>query len=180
MPVKAGYCTFINTSIDDSRSALTKNSVVLPLIQYLLGDDQQIAAFHFACNETIRLPISGNGFISEVDYLDAADQKHTAPATGGLLQIASPHACGWVRTMTEPVSYAGVHTIKGETNLNRSFSGQVEKILADAFRTETDNTISRAGSSLPKETRNLDKVLVWLIILLIMTDCFIANRMQRS
>lgn len=179
-PVKGGSCTFINTSIDDSRSALTKNAAVLPLIQYLLGHSEHISEYHFACNEIVRFPLMEKNESKEVDYLDGQDEKNTAQVNGAFIQIPAPHHCGWIRALTEPVCYAGVHAINGETNLNRSYSGQIEKILAGIFQGQSDAMVAQAGSGLSRESRGLDKILVWLIIFLILTDCFVANRMQRS
>ncbi len=176
----AGFCALINTSLDDSRSSLIKKPAVLPLIRYLLGVSQQVNSHSFACDETAVIPIAGESSRKEIDYIDAVNEKHTAKLSDGFLRVGPPHGLGWIRILTQPVSYAGIYPVTGETNLKRTFPGHIEKTLAGLFTADSGNQTFRAQTAFGQETVSLEKIFIWVIIGLILLDSFIANRIQRS
>lgn len=177
-----GYCTLINTSIDDGYSGLTKNPAILPLIRYLLGFNEHLRGCSFACDETILISSENTKKQKEVDYIDAADKKHTLilpEISSGIVRIPGPHHCGWMRTLTDPTQYIGIHPVANETNLRRTTAVKISKSMESLFQNP-----ATAGSemelSLSKEAMSLNRCLIGTILFLIFIESFVSNRMQRS
>lgn len=182
MKAANGYSTLINTSIDDAYSGLTKNPAILPLIRYLMGFDEQVSDYSYACDETVLISLKEHGKHKEIDYVDAGDERHTirlSEATSSHVRVPGPHHCGWMRMVTEPVQYIGIHPVVNETNLKRTPVSQINKKLELIFHNPGTERVE-AKLTLSKEAMSLNRYLIGIIMFLIFIESYISNRMQRS
>ena len=180
---KSGSATLINTSVNDTCSSLTKNASVLPLLSYLIDSGGDIVSRSFSCEETVHVLLNGTIADNELDYIDATDNKHTVVLPESLTTIAripGPHQIGWLRIMSDPVEYVGIHTNALETKLKRTIDeSEIQKTLKVVYPNQKVET-SKADNAISKDSKSLSQYIIFVLILLIFLDSFIANRIQRS
>ena len=90
-----------------------------------------------------------------------------------------PERIGWLRTLSEPVRYAGINPAVGETNLRRPGQVEIDRFLArltnDKGRSDRiDRATMTADSSRP-----LWRLLAWIIIALVLIEGLVVNRMKK-
>ncbi len=179
--VKNGKTCFINTSIDDSFSALTKSPVILSICQLLIGTEEQVLSFNFASDENVVLPVFSTEIRGQQDIwlIDQEDRRLLAQISDGSVVCPGPHSIGWIRSVSKPMCYGGVNTIEGETNLDQIRESQIEKLTKRHF--STNNKMQKSSNTVlsKSQTARLDKYLIMLILILIFADSAISNRIKR-
>lgn len=179
--VKNGKTCLINTSIDDSFSALTKSPAILPICQLLIGTEEQILTFSFPSDKNVVLPaFSGEMQDGEDIWLiDESDQLLRAQVLDGFVVCRGPHTFGWVKTVSKPVCYGGINPVEGETNLDRISESEIKKLTERHFT--INGKVQNEKSMLLSKSQNarLDKYLIVLILILIFADSAISNRIKR-
>jgi len=176
-----GKSSFVNTSIDDSFSALTKSPVILSICELLIGTENKVFSFDFASDESVVLP----AFTSEMQWqeqswlIDQDDKKILAEVSEGCIVCPGPHSIGWIKSVSEPICYGGINAVDGETNLMQIPENQITKLTERHF-TLNDGTQKSSSTGLSKsQNARLDKYLIVLILILIFADSAIANRIKR-
>ena len=86
---------------------------------------------------------------------------------------------GWVKTLTEPVIYAGVNLPVDETNMSKPIVEEVGNALERVFLVGNRNVIASADSLETREQKPIWKTLVWIIIVFLLTESVLANRLKR-
>lgn len=180
----AGKSLLINTSIDDSMSSLIKRAVVIPLCRLILGCGNVAYGYGFSAEEEITLPV----FDFEWNLIRAnhciwvinpAGKRHKISVTGPSLTGHYPEQTGWLRTLSEPVRYAGINPVVGETDLRIYEQVEIDRLLAGlAGGEKRQKQIEKAITS-DSLNRPLWKLLAWTIIVLVLTEGLIANRIKK-
>jgi hypothetical protein len=172
----AGICILINTSADDSAGSLTKSAVSVALCQYLLGEQDRIRTYCVACD---KLSITeGKWIISHVLPSELSSFKgvrFTAPDNDGT---------GWIKTIDEPVIYAGVNLPDGETDMSKPEDQQIDDVVKRVFSTAkpgpADNiSVYDTRNSSYENTLPVWPYLIWTVIILILLESAAANRLKR-
>ena len=180
----AGKSLLINTSMDDTMSSLTKRAVVVPLCRLILGCGSVAYGYGFPAEEEITLPI----FEPERDSaqanqgiwaVDPAGNRHKVPVTGPNLTGHYPEQTGWLQTLSEPVRYAGINPVVGETDLRTPEQVEIDRCLAGLSGDERQSSqIDRATMS-DDSSWPLWRLLTWIIIGLVLTEGLVVNRMKK-
>ena len=180
----AGKSLLINTSIDDSMSSLTKRAVVIPLCWLILGCGNVAYGYCFSAEDKITLPV----FDSEQDLIranqgiwviDPAGKRHKISVTGPSLTIPCPEQTGWLRTLSEPVRYAGINPVVGETDLQIREQAEIDRLLAGLSGGEKrQNQIEKATVS-DGLNRPFWRLSAWTIIVLVLIEGLVANRIKK-
>jgi hypothetical protein len=159
-----GTSILVNTSADDSLGSLTKSSASVAFCQYLLGAENQMSENCFAYGEPVVLSMPG---VQKFDI--PAGDRLSMPESGGI---------GWVKTLGKPAIYAGVNLPQGETDMTKPVSKELSEIMSRVFQKfEIRNLkfeISAEGGQTP-----LWKIFAWTLILLLLLEPAIANRLKR-
>jgi len=180
----AGKSLLINTSIDDSMSSLIKRAVVIPLCRLILGNGSVACGYGFSAGEEITLPvfdferdlIQAN---QDIWVIDPAGKRHKVSVTGPSLTGHYPEQTGWLRTLSEPVRYAGINPVVGETDLQICEQAEIDRLLAGLSGGEKrQNQIEKATTS-DSLNRPFWRLLAWIIIVLILTEGLVANRIKK-
>ena len=180
----AGKSLLINTSMDDTMSSLTKRAVVVPLCRLMLGSGSVAYGYGFPAEEEIMLPV----FDFERDparanqgiwVLDPVGTRHKVAVTGPSLTGRYPERIGWLRTLSEPVRYAGINPPVGETDLRPPGQVEIDRCLAGLSDDKgRQNRIDRATIT-ADSSRPLWRLLAWMIIALVLMEGLIVNRMKK-
>jgi len=180
----AGKSLLINTSMDDSMSSLIKRAVVVPLCRMMLGSASTARCYSFQAEEPITLPL----FASEQDpiqagqgiwVLDPAGHRRKVSVTGSSLTTHYPAQTGWLRTLSDPVRYAGVNPAVGETDLRRPAQVEIDQLLAGlSSDKEPAQQVDQATMSIDSQ-RPLWRPLAWIIIGLILIEGLLVNRIKK-
>jgi hypothetical protein len=180
----AGKSLLINTSLDDTMSSLTKRAVVVPLCRLILGCGTVAYGYGFPAEEEITLP----AFEFERDLaqanqdiwvVDPAGNRHKVPVTGPNLTGHYPEQTGWLRTLSEPVRYAGINPAVGETDLHTPEQVEIDRFLAGLSDDKgQSDQIDRATMSVDS-SRPLWRLLAWIVIVLVLTEGLVVNRMKK-
>jgi hypothetical protein len=180
----SGKSLLINTSIDDSMSSLVKRAVVVPLCRLILGYGSIAYGYGFSAEEEITLPV----FDFERDIIranqgiwviDPAGKRHKVSITGPSLTGHYPGQTGWLRTLSKPVRYAGINPVVGETDLQAYEQAEIDHLLAClSGGIKRQNQIEKATTS-NSLNRPLWRLLAWIIIVLVLTEGLVANRIKK-
>jgi len=181
--INNGTSFLINTSANGSLGSLTKSSLSVALCRYLLGEYNQTRDYSFTCDERIVLPAAD--VITEparqkpllVQNCDGA--KRQAVPTETSILLSDPGGVGWVKTLTEPAIYAGVNLPTGETNMSKPVKEEVDNALERVFTVGRRNTFASADSFNTRKQKPAWKILVWVIIIFLLVESFLANRLRR-
>jgi hypothetical protein len=187
-----GKSLLINTSMDDSMSTLTKRAVVIPLCRLLLGNGSVAYGYGFPAGEEITLPVfEFERNSSEADrsiwVVDPKGDKHRVPVTGSNMTVSYPEQTGWLRTLSEPVRYAGINPVVGETDLSICERAELDRVLAglsgDKGRSRKIEIAATSdgstGSDASRRNQSLWRWLAWIIIALLLSEGFVTNRMKK-
>ena len=179
--VESGRVFLINTAADDSTSSLTKSASVLPLYRYLLGVEQRFAGMAFHADDTIVL--DGQAFETDseaIDLLDAEGRKHRIDRTDRCYMYPGPHAVGWCRILSRPPLRLGIQPARGETDWRVLACEQVRAVVDQTFRTVARSSQEPPGTRARiRESVALEKPLIWILLLMIVLEAGLANRMER-
>lgn len=179
----SGTSILVNTSVDDSLGSLTKSSASVALCRYLLGENHQIDEYCFTCDERISLPISD---WSRADtgqkefWVETCDGRNRrASVAESFLLVPEPAGIGWVKTIGKPTLYAGVNLPQGETDMTKPSASELAGIMDRVFKTGSERIVSEAEVLHDKKRRPLWKMFAWMIILLLLAEPSVANRLKR-
>ncbi|MHC4686902.1 MAG: BatA domain-containing protein [Planctomycetota bacterium] len=179
----SGSSVFVNTSVDDSLGALTKSNASVAFCRYLLGQTSQIGEYCFACDERVMLPAydmkaaSGGRKQFWVETCDG--RKRRAALAESLLVVSDSGGIGWVKTLSKPIRYAGVNLPKGETDMTKPVVDEVAKIMHRMFTPDRRQDTAAAELLPEKKQRPVWKMFAWIIILLLLIEPAVANRLRR-
>jgi len=177
-----GISIFVNTSADSSLGSLTKSSASIAFCRYLLGPSRRIDEYCFTCDERILLPISGSDIDTDNKqfWIETCDGKnHRASAANSFLLVPDPAGIGWVKTIGKPAIYAGVNLPQGETDMTKPVASELAAVMDRVFKRGSERIVSEAEVFHDKKSRPLCKILAWTIILLLLAEPAVANRLKR-
>jgi len=86
---------------------------------------------------------------------------------------------GWVKTLDKPTTYAGINLPQGETDMAKPTQTELAGIMNRVFTQNDDADVAKAGALDNTERRPLWRVVAWLIILLLVVEPVVANRLKR-
>jgi hypothetical protein len=178
-----GTSILVNTSVDDSLGSLTKSSASVAFCRYLLGESHQIDEYCFTRDERIVLPISGKDQIfagQEQIWIETCDGGNRRAVVADLsLLVPDPAGIGWVKTLGKPTIYAGINLPQGETDMTKPIATELAGVMSRVFATGAQSDVSEAGALRDKKNRPLWKVFAWALILLLLAEPAVANRLKR-
>lgn len=179
----SGTSILVNTSVDDSLGSLTKSNASVAFCRYLLGESHQIDEYCFARDERIVLPISGSDQAfagQEQIWIETCDggNRRAVVANSSLL-VSDPAGIGWVKTLGKPTIYAGVNLPQGETDMTKPVAAELAGVMSRVFATGAESDVSEAGVIRDKKNMPLWKIFAWTLILLLLAEPAVANRLKR-
>ncbi len=178
-----GISILVNTSVDDSLGTLTKSNASVAFCQYLLGKDNQIGEYSFARDEQVMLPLSDKqaAFTGRKEFwVQTCDGlKRLAAAVDSYLLIPDPAGIGWVKTLSKPTMWAGINLPEGETDMTKPADSELADIMNKVFPTATDRAVSTAEIIPDKKLKPVWKYLAWALIILLLVEPAVANRLKR-
>ena len=181
-PLGGGSSIFVNTSTDDSLGSLTKSNASIAFCQYLLGQNNQIGEYCFTRDERVTLPIPNRLTPPKQRqfWVETCDGKKRRAATAdSLLLVPDPAGIGWIKTLGKPTLYAGVNLPQGETDMTPPDVAELDDIVKRVFPTKGEKSVSSADILGNKKPKPMWKVLAWAIILLLLVEPAVANRLRR-
>jgi len=179
----SGTSILVNTSVDDSLGSLTKSNASVAFCRYLLGESHQIDEYCFTRDERIVLPMSGRdrSFAGQgqvwIETCDGANRR--AVVADSSLLVPDPAGIGWVKTLGKPTIYAGVNLPQGETDMTKPVAVELAGIISRVFATGAESDVTEAGVFRDKKNRPLWKIFAWTLILLLLAEPAVANRLKR-
>ncbi|MHC4567518.1 MAG: BatA domain-containing protein [Planctomycetota bacterium] len=178
-----GTTILVNTSVDDSLGTLTKSNASVAFCRYLLGESSQVSEHCFERSERVLLPVpegqtsSGGPKQALVETCDG--RKRRAAITDTSILVPDSGGIGWVKTLGKPTTYAGINLPQGETDMAQPARTELARIMSRVFPENSDADASEAGAFDNTGRRPLWRVLAWLIILLLLVEPAVANRLKR-
>ena len=183
-PLGNGAVISVNTSADDSMSSLIKSNASVAFCRYLLGAGKDITGHSFSCDEQVTLPASA----MEVKYAETdksiwvqtcGGAKARAAVVDSFIVPANSGGIGWIKTLTEPRRYAGVNLSKGETDMAAPGERMVANLMDQIFVSQKEQALTATSISMHQSYKPLWKIFAWMIILLILGEAVVVNRMKR-
>ncbi|MCF7975356.1 MAG: BatA domain-containing protein [Phycisphaerae bacterium] len=182
-PKGKGRVFWVNTSMDDSHSALTKSAAMPVLTQWMLGMQQTLQSLAFAANDPVQIPTALLDPILDpqhVGFVNGQGQRSFGRVAGANVVCPGPHALGWLRSISDPVTSVGIHPVHGENQMAVPDPAWVETQLKERFVVKTTgDTPTLLTAAMQHKTITLDKWFLWLAVILMFMDAFVTNRMQR-
>ena len=93
--------------------------------------------------------------------------------------MPDPAVIGWVKTLGKPTIYAGINLPQGETDMTKPVDAELAGVMSRVFATGTESDVSEAGVVRDKKNRPLWKIFAWALILLLLSEPAVANRLKR-
>jgi hypothetical protein len=178
-----GTSILVNTSVDDLLGSLTKSNASIAFCRYLMGESQQVEEYCFTRDQRIALPISDTDQVfagQEQIWVETCDGKnHREPFTNSSLLIPDPAGIGWVKTLSKPTVYVGVNLPPGETDMTKPVTAELASVMGRVFATGAESEVSQVGALRDKKIRPLWKIFAWILILLLLAEPAIVNRLKR-
>ena len=180
----AGKTLLVNTSIDDTMSALTKRPVVIPLCRLILGSGAAAHGYGFHVEEQVTLPVfesegGSNPVDRDVWVLDPSGDRHHVLVAGSSLTGQFPDQTGWLQTLSDPVRYVGVNVATGETDLHTAESTEIDRCLASLSGSKGESSPAGLAAASVDSNRSLWKLLAWIVIGLLLMEAVVVNRVKR-
>ena len=179
----SGTSILVNTSVDDSLGSLIKSNASVAFCRYLLGESHQIDEYCFTRDERIMLPMSGKDqpFAGQEQiWIETCDGGNLrAVVANSFLLVPDPAGIGWVKTLGKPTIYAGVNLPQGETDMTKPVAAELTGVMSRVFATGDESDVSEAGVFRDKKNRPLWKIFAWTLILLLLAEPAVANRLKR-
>ena len=181
-----GSCILINTSIDNSLGTLFKSNASVALCQCFLGRQNMIRNFNFATDESIILPIE-ESFIKNAEHAGlnqiwiqkSNGQKQAASISNSFLTIPNSDTTGWIKTIDKPILYTGVNLPSGETNMRQAVISDIDNTISRVFSTNQIEQTTTAESLNMKQPIYIWKYVIWILIILLISESALANRLKR-
>jgi hypothetical protein len=95
------------------------------------------------------------------------------------LLVPDPAGIGWVKTLGKPTIYAGVNLPLDETDMTKPVDAELAGVMSRVFATGTKSDVTEAGVFRDKKNRPLWKIFAWTLILLLLAEPAVANRLKR-
>jgi hypothetical protein len=112
-----------------------------------------------------------------VETCDGRNRR--ASVAGSFLLVPDPAGIGWVKTLGKPTIYAGVNLPQGETDMTKPVVSELADVMDRVFKTGAERIVSEAEVFHDKKRRPLWKVFAWTLILLLLAEPAVANRLKR-
>lgn len=180
-----GTSILVNTSIDDSLGSLFKSGASVALCQCLLGEKQETLNSSFASDERIILPLDNNvtneAGQKQIWIQNCDGRKQSVSVTNSYIIVPESEGTGWIKTVSEPIIYAGVNLPAGETNMAKPDTAEIENAVSRTFVT-SDSPLVAHGSTVDSRrtiSKSLVPILIWVLIVLLLIESSAANRMKR-
>lgn len=178
-----GCAILVNTSVDDSLGTLTKSNASVAFCRYLLGESSRVSEHRFETNERVLLPLP-EGDASPAGqkeyWVETCDgRRRRAAIADSAILVPDPAGIGWVRTLGKTTTYAGVNLPQGETEMAKPNETELAGIMSRVFPENADSNVSEAAALDSTGRRPLWRIFAWLIILLLVVEPVIANRLKR-
>ena len=178
-----GTAVLVNTSTDDSLGLLTKSNASLAFCSYLLGRNDRIREYCFSRGEPVVLPVHDTQDKSagqkQVWVQTCDNLKHRLAVTQASLLVSEPGGIGWVKTLSEPAKYAGVNLPQGETDMAPPIAAELARAIDRTFLTGEMHSTAVVDILGRKTYKPIWKIFVWIIIVLLVAEPAIANRLKR-
>lgn len=178
-----GTSILVNTSVDDSLGSLTKSNASVAFCRYLLGESSRVSEHSFARDERALLPIpdarasSGERRQFWVETCDG--MKRRALVADSSLLVQDPAGIGWIKSLEKPTTYAGVNLPEGETDMVKPQADELAGMMSRVFPENVEEETAEAGTLGSAGRRPLWRIIAWLIILLLLFEPVVANRLKR-
>jgi len=191
MPCGHGLSIFVNTSIDDSLGLLAKSAAWVAFCRCLIGETDQVQQFCFSAGERPVLRTADRGAPSAeyktrdertaVSVENCDGSKARAAVQGNVLLLPPPVGVGWMKTMDEPLLYAGINLPAGETDLTAPTQERIADIEGRVFVRDEARRPEMAGIpvSANLEQRPIWPVFAWVAMVLLVLESAVANRLKR-
>ncbi len=178
-----GTAILVNTSVDDSLGTLTKSNASIAFCRYLLGESGQVSEHCFERNERVLLPApEGNASSAgqkQVLVETCDGRRRRAAIADAFVLVPDSGGIGWIRTVGKPTTYAGVNLPQGETDMAKPNQTELAGIMGRVFQENADRAVSEAGTFDGTGRKPLWRLFAWLIILLLVVEPVVANRLKR-
>jgi hypothetical protein len=180
-----GTSILVNTSIDESLGSLFKSSASVALCQCLLGEKKEILNSSFTCDDRIILTLDNDGTSEKMQrqiwILNCNGQKQLVSVINSYVTVPESEGKGWVKTVSEPIIYAGVNLPAGETNMAKPDTREIENAVSRVFITGDSSLMARGSTvdSRRMNSKSLVPILIWVLIALLLIESAAANRMKR-
>ncbi len=180
----SGISMLINTSADDSMASLTRSSGCVAFCRYLLGSRKQISEHVFSSDQKVILPAS----TMEMKFAEAKKPvwveicdgtKTQAAVVDSFLVPPKSGGIGWIKTLAKPIRCVGVNLPDAETDMTRPNDQAVANIMHRIFSPKTIQTLTASAVSTDRDYKPLWKIFAWIIIVLIVAEASLVNRMKR-
>jgi hypothetical protein len=129
------------------------------------------------------LPISGKDQVfagQEQIWVETCDGRNRrAVVADSSLLIPDPAGIGWIKTLGKPTIYAGVNLPQGETDMTKPVAAELAGVMGRIFATGAESDVSEAGVLRDKKNKPLWKIFAWALILLLLAEPAIVNRLKR-
>ena len=149
----------------------------------MLGESHQVDEYCFTCDESILLPVSGLASLDAAEkqfWVETCDGKnHQASVSDSFVRVSDPVGIGWIKTIGKPAIYAGVNLPQGETDMTKPDASELSDVMNRVFKTDSERKVSKAELFHDKKRKPLWKIFAWTIILLLVVEPAVANRLQR-
>jgi len=179
----SGTSILVNTSVDDSLGSLTKSNASVAFCRYLLGESHQLDEYCFTRDERIVLPMSGRDQAfagQEQVWVETCNGAHRrAVVAESSLLVPDPAGIGWIKTLSKPTIYAGINLPQGETDMTKPVAAELAGVMSRVFATGAESDVTEAGVVRDKKNRPLWKIFAWILILLLLAEPAVANRLKR-
>ncbi|MEN6334647.1 MAG: BatA domain-containing protein [Phycisphaerales bacterium] len=178
----AGSSILVNTSIDDSLGLLPKSGAWVAFCRFLIGEGEQLRRLCFRVDERPALDVPGATRAAGRTFVDVegCDGAKTRAAMEGVrMVLPAPQGLGWMKTLDEPPLHIGVNLPEGETDLRPPTKDAVATAMTRAFLIEPGRERSVAQAIPPEQTRPIWRVLAWAVVVLLLLDPAITNRLKR-
>jgi hypothetical protein len=183
MALGDGTAVLVNTSADDSLGLLTKSNASLAFCSYLLGRNDRIREYCFSRGEPVVLPVHDTQDKSagqkQVWVQTCDNMKHRLAVTQASLLVSEPGGIGWVKTLSEPTKYAGVNLPQGETDMAPPIAAELARAIDRTFLTGEMHSTAVVDILGRKTYKPIWKIFVWIIIVLLVAEPAITNRLKR-
>ncbi|MFC1781333.1 hypothetical protein ACFLZ8_03620, partial [Planctomycetota bacterium] len=178
-----GAGILINTSSDGSTGAITKSGASVALCQYMLSENTRIRDYTFVCGDHIVLPVTGLNLEpgeNEQFWIRGVDGlKKAAVLSESYISVSESGGPGWLQTLSEPAIYAGVNLPEDEVIISKPTAEEVDDAVNRVFSTREKNNLATMDALSQKEQQPVWKILLWVIILLLLVETALANRLRR-
>lgn len=178
-----GVSILVNTSANGSQCSLVKSGALVAFCRYLLGQGHGAVNISFASDQKVILPcVEGDTPTvgpSRVIVSDCSGKRRLATRTGSTLTVADAGGTGWVRTVSEPVVFAGVNLPSDETDMSVPAEVDVANAVSRVFSVVGETDIAVAGGVHPKRQMPLWRMVAWILIAMLLFESAVTNRLKR-